>query len=98
MNDEWCEEQPQSLIKQRKPMPLLNSATQRAVSSMCFTKVLAYLAQPQATQLQQLSRFFYVVQIPRCSQASLKVAYSGYRLHLLNQNYIVLFDLLGRSK
>ena len=44
MNDEGCEEQPQSLIKQRKPMPLLNSAAQRAVSSMCFTKVLAFLA------------------------------------------------------
>ena len=44
MKDELCEDQPQSLIKQRKPMPLLNSAAQRAASSMCFTKVLTYLA------------------------------------------------------
>ena len=51
---------------------------------MCFTKVLEYLSASQATTMQQLSRFFYHVQLPRCQAASLKVATSGYRLHLLN--------------
>ena len=79
-------------------MALSGSTAQRAISSMCFTKVLEYLSQSQATQLQVMSRYFYFVQLPRCQAATIKVASSGYRLHLLNQDYIVLFNLLNKSK
>lgn len=65
---------------------------------MCFTKVLSYLANSEAIQLQQVSRYFYSVQMPRCSRSRVKIVASGFRLHLLNQNYIVLFDLLSNTK
>ena len=67
-----------------KPAALCGSTAQRAISSMCFTKLLEYLSQSQAIQMQQLSRFFYHVQLPRCQAVTIKVASSCYRLHLLN--------------
>ena len=64
---------------------------------MSFTVVLEFLSPADVIGLQQLSRFFYKVQMPRC-QAWMKVACKSTRLHLLNQNYIVVFDLLRWTK
>lgn len=64
---------------------------------MCFTVVLEYLSPTDSIHIQQLSHFFYEVQMPRC-MPKIKVTPKETRLHLLNQNYIVTFDMLRMTK
>ena len=64
---------------------------------MCFTVVLEYLKNTDAILLQQINKFFYQVQMPRCL-VKLAIKPQSTRLHLLNQDYIVVFDLLTWQK
>ena len=73
------------------------TAGQRLAQSMCFTMVLECLSGRDSIHFQQLSHFFYKVQMPRC-QARVKVTPKNTRLHLLNQNYIIIFDLIRMTK
>jgi len=84
-------------LRRIKVKPQRDLASQRVASSMCFMVVLEFLRQVDLIHFQQLSRFFYTVQMPRCLP-NMRVASRGTRLHLLNSNYIVTFDLLDWTK
>ena len=87
----------QPLVITRKLRPRVETIGQRVASSMCFSIVLEYLRQVDSIHLQQLNRYFYHIQLSRC-QMTLQVASKAARLHLLNANYIVTFDLLRLTK
>ena len=61
--------------------------------------IFEYLRPDEIIRFQTLSRFFYHVQMPRCVNRVL-IAPQKRRLHLLNQDYVLLFDFdkLVKSK
>ena len=71
---------------------------QKLANSMCVTIICQYLTDEEVTKMQGLSRFFYDTQIPRCTKEVQLKASNPTRLHLLNQNYIVRYDLLRWTK
>jgi hypothetical protein len=66
--------------------------------SYCMTVVLGYLGQRQSLQMQQLSRFYYNVQIPRSIGAIIEIKLRKVRLHLFNHDYIILFNMQTWTK
>jgi hypothetical protein len=66
--------------------------------SYCMTFVLAYLGQRQGLNMQQLSKFYYNVQIPRSIGAIIEIKLRKVRLHLFNHDYIILFNMQSWTK
>ena len=58
---------------------------------------MAYLKDLEIQRLQVLDRFFYEVQIPRLLPIC-HIHRPKTRLHLLNQDYIILFEMLNFTK
>jgi hypothetical protein len=48
-------------------------------------------------RLQLLDRFFYEMQVPRLMKKC-AISLEKHRLHFLNQDYIILFDMLNYTK
>ena len=65
--------------------------------SYVMTDVINCLASQENVRLQGLNRFFYKTQ-PRCFSRSYPVAIQKRRLHLLNQDYVIIFDFTDMSK
>ena len=65
--------------------------------SRCFKYVVQALPKNESIRLQGLCRYFYNVQMPRCIQACPSPLFK-HRLHLLNDDHIIVFDLLAMTK
>jgi hypothetical protein len=63
-----------------------------------MTFVLSYLGQRQGLTLQQISRFYYNVQVPRSIGAIIDIKLRKVRLHLFNHDYIILFNMQQWTK
>ncbi|TNV78513.1 hypothetical protein FGO68_gene5881 [Halteria grandinella] len=66
--------------------------------SYCFSIVLSFLDQLEELKLQQLSGYFYKVQIPRCLGHQFKINSRRKRLHFLNKDELIIFDLERMTK
>ena len=66
--------------------------------SYCMSFVLEYLGQRQSLYMQQLSKFYYKVQIPRSMGAIIEIKLRKVRLHLFNHDYIILFNMQTWTK
>ncbi|TNV78630.1 hypothetical protein FGO68_gene5513 [Halteria grandinella] len=66
--------------------------------SSCFSIVLSYLGQIQSMKLQQLSSFFYQVQIPKGSRHTINVKYTKSRLHFFKNDYLLIFNMRNQTK
>lgn len=75
----------------------LDELRRQLLTSKCFKYVLAFLPKLKTIQLQALCRYFYAVQIPR-SLHSCQTALQKHRLHLINDDHIIIFDLLDMTK
>lgn len=67
------------------------------LTSRCFKFILNFLPNIEVVKWQLLCKYFYEVQIPRSIQ-SCHVRTVKHRLHLINDDHIILFDLLNLTK
>lgn len=65
--------------------------------SWLFHYVVIFLHEKEIVRLQLLERYFYDVQIPRLLPTC-QVHLAKTRLHFLNQDYIILFEMLNFTK
>jgi len=84
-------------MKQPTQLSGLENASLKLRRSWVFKFIVQFLKQKEVVRLQLLDRYFYEVQIPRLL-AKCKVKLEKTRLHFLNQDYIILFDLLDFTK
>ncbi len=78
--------------------PQMQRLFKKFSESYSMTFVLSYLGQRQSLYLQQLSRFYYKVQIPRSIGAIIEIKLRKVRLHLFNHDYIILFNMQTWTK
>ena len=57
-----------------------------------MANVFSFLSQLEVLQLQVLSKFYYDVQMPRYTGFT-EIKVPKTRLHLLNHDYIILFNM-----
>lgn len=62
-----------------------------------MSHIMSYLTPSEQVQLQQLSQFFYHTQA-RSFNSAFPVLTLKRRLHLLNQDYVLLFNFEDMSK
>jgi hypothetical protein len=84
--------------KKRMLSPQTQRLFKKFSESYSMTFVLSYLGQRQSLYLQQLSRFYYKVQIPRSIGAIIEIKLRKVRLHLFNHDYIILFNMQTWTK
>jgi hypothetical protein len=84
--------------KKRLLSPYNQRLFKLCAESYSMSVVLGYLGQRQSLQMQQLSRFYYNVQIPRSIGAIIEIKLRKVRLHLFNHDYIILFNMQTWTK
>lgn len=87
-----------SAVNHNKPHPTrLQLLCFKIRRSWIFKKIAQCLTEKELCRLQLLDKYFYDVQVPRLmKKCTLTLEKS--RLHFLNQDYIILFDLLNVTK
>ncbi|TNV78595.1 hypothetical protein FGO68_gene3714 [Halteria grandinella] len=67
-------------------------------NSYSFSIILSYIGTQEGVKLQQLSRFFYKVQLPRGLNPTFELNYEKVRLLHLNKNKITIYQLKTMTK
>jgi hypothetical protein len=91
---------PIALTSHLFPKPVQKQSVRTQVArSFVLSVIFEFLRQDEILSFQALSHYFYKVQVPRCLNR-IQIVLKKRRLHLLNQDYVLLFDFnkLEKSK
>lgn len=83
--------------KVKKPESRLEIISRKLRKSWIFKMIAQFMTEKEFCRLQLLDKFFYDVQVPRLLKMC-QVKLEKSRLHFLNQDYIILFDVMNFTK